>query len=183
MTVSSAQERVPEEVWLAVLNRTAESNLAVKRRMFLLSILWNESHLTREALTARVEALAGMGCFGRQSTLTFARDIRFVREALRTVGHRLRYSRRSQNQGYYITGRPPLHPKLEKLIQAAVAEISSEQAAIYAQLTPAQRVQQGASLSDRLRRQAAQRLIREHPELDEAAANREALRRMYQLKR
>lgn len=151
--------------------------------MLLLSILWNESYLTREALTARVEMLAGVGCFGRQSTLTFARDIKFAREALQAVGYRLRHSRRSQNPGYYIAGRPPLHPKLEKLIQTAVAEVSPEQAAIYAQLTPAQRVQQGASMSDRLRRQAARRLMGADPELDEAAANREALRRMYQLER
>jgi len=181
--LSPGRSRVPAAIQQAFLIGTAESSLSIGRRLALLGVLWNESYLRQPALVARVEALLGAGCFGKRRSLTFARDVQFIREILKAEGYRLGYSRRQKRAGYYIAGRPPLDLALVKRIEAAVSEVSPEQISVYSRLTPAQRVRQGASLSDRLRRQAARRLKEENPQLGEAEANREALRRMYRLER
>ena len=183
MDLHPGYRRLPREIWQEFLHQTARTNPPAARRMALLSLLWSESFLSRQALIARVEALSGVGCFGKHPLLTFARDIKFVRDVLKAAGHQLRYSRRTEQPGYYIPGRPLLDPHLVKVIHAAVDEVDPEQVAIYARLSPAQRMHQGASLSDYLRQQAARLIMRDNPEFDEAEANREALRRMYRSER
>ena len=142
------RNRVPQKIWQKFLQQIARTNAPAARRMALLSLLWSESFLSRQALIARVEALSGAGCFGKHPLLTFARDIKFVRDVLKAAGHQLRYSRRMEQPGYYILGRPRLDPHLVKVIHATVNEVNPQQVAIYARLTPAQRMHQGASLSD-----------------------------------
>jgi len=180
--LSPALQRLPPVIWQQFLLEAANVHPALRRRMAMLGILWNESWLTKSALQARVEALLGMDCFGRQPALAFARDIRFLRQVLEEAGFHLKY-RRSPSPGYSIVGHPALAPAIEKKLSGAFSEVSPEQAAIFARLTPAERVWQGATLSDQLRTQAARRLMQEQPDLGEAEAHREVLRRMYRLER
>lgn len=180
---SSALQHLPTHIWQHFLFAMAAQNLLVQRRLSILGILWNESGLTKPALQARVEALLGPGCFGKQPTLAFARDIRFLRQALLTAGLHLKYHRTREHPGYWIAGRPALERSLKQKMSAALSEVSPEQADIFARLTPAERVWQGATLSDQLRSQAVRRLQQEQPNLGEAEAHREVLRRMYRVER
>lgn len=180
---SPSIQRLPLPVWQSFLFEAVQHHQTLQRRMTMLGILWNESGLSKPALLARVEALLGLGCFGQRSTLAFARDIRFLRQVLEAAGYRLKYSRTRENLGYWIADRPALDTALEKKMSAAFAEVSPEQATIFARLTPAERVWQGATLSDQLRAQAVRRLRQDRPDLDEAEAQREVLRRMYQVER
>ena len=178
---STSLQRLPSTLFQAFLFEVTQLNPPLHRRMIMLGILWHESGLTKAALQARVEAQLGSGCFGIQPTLAFARDIRFLRQVLQEAGYQLNYRRNRGNTGYQIAGRPELEPIFEKKLHATFAEVSPEQAAIFARLTPAERVWQGATLSDQLRAQAVRRLRQEQPELDEAEAHREVMRRMYQV--
>jgi len=182
MLSSPALQRLPPEIWQHLFLEAVSLHSTLRRRLAMLGIIWNEGGLTKSALQVRVEALVGMGCFGRQPTLTFARDIRFLRQVLDGSGFRLQY-RRSPSQGYWIIDRPVLAPAIEKKLSGAFSEVSPEQAAIFARLTPAERVWQGATLSDQLRTQAAHRLMREQSNLSVAEAHREVLSRMYRLER
>lgn len=179
--LSASFQRLPNTLGQAFIIEAMQTNPALHRRVILLGILWNESGLTKAALQARAEAMLGSGCFGLQPTLAFARDIRFLRQVLQGAGYRLKYSRSRENPGYQIGGRPSLEVAIVKKIRAAIAEVSPEQAAIFAQLNPSERIWQGATLSDQLRAQAVRRLRQEQPELDEPEAQREVLRRMYQV--
>lgn len=174
-------QRLPRELFLSFLYEITQLMPSLQRRMIMLGILWHESGLTKPALQARVEAQLGSGCFGIQPTLALARDIRIIRQVLQGAGYRLKYSRKPGSAGYQITDRPGLEPILEKKLLSAVAEVSPEQAEIFALLTPAERVWQGATLSDQLLAQAVRRLRQEQPEMKEAEAQREVLRRMYQV--
>lgn len=180
---SPSLQRLPFLLWESFLSEAIQLNPTLHRRMTMLGLLWNESGLTKPALQARLEVLLGPGCFGQQPTLAFARDIRFIRQVLTSAGYSLKYSRRQDNSGYWIADRPELDTTIEKKLSSAFAEVSPEQAAIFSRLTPAERVWQGATLSDQLRAQAVRRLRQVQPELDEAGAHREVLRRMYQMER
>jgi len=129
-------QRLPFSILQTFLFETVQLNPTLQRRMAILGILWNESGLTKPALQTRVEALLAPGCFGQRPTLAFARDIRFLRQVLQTAGYRLKYSRSQEKPGYRITGRPTVDPAIEKKINAAFAEVSPEQAAIFCQVDP-----------------------------------------------
>lgn len=174
-------QRLPLSIKEALLDQASERNMALKRRMTLIHLMWVESRLEKAALMARTEAILGVGCFGSQAALTFARDIKFVREVFLRAGYTLRYRRKKNIAGYDLLERPNLESRIETKIMAAIQEVSSDQAAIQASLSPAERVWQGAHLSDQLVQQAIRLKLRANPDLDVGGAQREVLQRMYQL--
>jgi hypothetical protein len=95
----------------------------------------------------RVETLMGKTCFGEKSWEdTFYRDMRVVKAALRHAGHELKYSRKSEQPGYFIAGEPALHPDMQKALVAALNEVDPRQIAIYKNLPPAQKFFQACSI-------------------------------------
>ena len=177
------EETVPPTIWFALLKEDIERDLATARRTVLLSIIWRESYLTCEGLTFGAEAVLGKGCFGKSVADTFCRDIRVLRNLLLVSGHKLKFSRRGEQTGYYIEGRPLLAPELAEPIRASIAEVDLRQIAISRRLSPAHCVQKAGRLSDDLHRMAVRRLRSERPELSHAEAHREVLKRNYALKR
>ena len=164
---------LPAGVGASLLADAAARDRATARRSLLAEILWRERFLTRAGLVARVEARLGRDCFGAAAWEdTFHRDMRAVREAFRAAGHRLAYSRRMQRPGYYLQGRPPLHPDVARALQGAVNEVDPAQLAVLRQLGPADRFCQGSAASDIARRAVAHRLRERRPELDEREAFR-----------
>jgi len=169
---------VPEKAQLALLEDAAERDRTTARRKSLLRILWQERFLTRAGLVARVEGEVGKDCFGQATWEdTFYHDIQVVKRALREAGYELAYSHKSDQTGYYLRGRPRLHPDLALVLEGSVAEVDPAQIAIYRRLGPAGRFRQGCSISDTARRVVAYRLRQRRPELSEAEANRLALAR------
>ena len=151
---------LPMHEWRPMLEALAARDLPAARRAALLRLVWRESYLPREGLIFRVEWLLGRGCFGQNPRRTFYRDMRHVRQVLAVAGHRLRYSRRRGQEGYYVEGRPLLDERLARLIAGSVAEVDPGQISIYRRLSPAQRVWQLAHLSDWLRAANLRRLHR-----------------------
>ncbi|KAA3643952.1 MAG: hypothetical protein DWQ07_17705 [Chloroflexi bacterium] len=181
MVLTFQRQHLPTPVQDSVLNLAADQSYPLKRRLILIGLLWRERGLHKYALIARVEAILGTGCFGKQATLTFARDIQFVRETFSQAGYALQYRRKKGHTGYAVLERPQIDEHIEKKIAAAVSEVSPEQAVVQARLSPAERVWQGASLSDLLLQQAVRLHLKSNPDLDTRSAQREVLRRMYLL--
>lgn len=146
--------------WLVWLHETSERDLPTARRMALLRLVWQEAHLTRQGLVARVESLLGRGCFGSSPRATFYRDMAAVRRVLAKADYQLAYSRQPARRGYFVAGRPPLDEQLQRLIAGAVAEVDPEQIRIYRQLETSTRVWQMAHLSDWLHQANKRRLRR-----------------------
>ncbi len=163
---------VPIATWLTQLREMAIQNRPAARRAALLRIVWQQAYLTREGLISRVEDLLGRGCFAASSRAAFYRDMAVVRRVLAETGHRLIYSRRAGQKGYYVEGRPRLDERLQRLIAGAVAEVDPQQIAVSRRLTPAQRFQQGRSMVELVERVAAFRLCQRQPHLSENQARR-----------
>lgn len=172
---------LPHQLIRQFMVEATHQHKVLLRRAALIGILWRESGHTKNSLQPRVEALVGAGCFGRQQTLTFARDIQFIREVLSAAGTRLQYRRSKGMEGYYLEGRPALDPTIEKKITAAINEISAKQAEVQARLTPAKRVWQGAALSDHIVDLAVNRLMERDANLTPQEAQQKVMRRIYQL--
>jgi len=169
----SGRGALPEGAGAALLADAAARDRATARRTLLTEILWRERFLTRAGLVARVEAKLGRGCFGAAAWEdTFYRDMRAVREAFRAAGQPLAYSRRTDRPGYYLQGRPALHPDVARALQGAVDEVDPAQLAVLQRLSPAARFYQGSTASDIARRAVAHRLRARRPELDEQEAFR-----------
>jgi hypothetical protein len=66
-----------------------------------------------------------------------------------------------------------------RAIQAAIAEVDAQQAAVDRQLTPAQRVQKAFSMGRMVRHIAIHRLQLQQPELSKAEAQRLFLKHYY----
>lgn len=157
----------------ALLRDAAARDRATARRVCLLRILWRERFLTRAGLMARVEGELGKGCFGRAAWKdTFYRDMRVVKQALKDAGYELAYSRRRDHSGYYIRGQPRINPELARVLDGSVAEVDPAQIAIFRRLGPAERFQQGCSISDTARRAVASRIQQKQPQLSFAEASR-----------
>jgi hypothetical protein len=164
---------LPEKAQLLLLHDAAKRDRMTARRVCLLRILWSERYLTRTGLIARVEAELEKGCFGTAAwEHTFYRDMRVVKRALGAAGDELAYSRSDHQPGYYLRGKPGLHPDLSRVIDGSVAEVDPAQIAIYRRLTAADRFQQGCSISDTACQAAAYRLCQRKPELSLVAAQR-----------
>ena len=181
MSPNDPLQHIPIPIKGTLLNLAADQNFALKRRLVLIRLLWRESGLHKNALIARMQAILGTGCFGKTSNTYLARDIQFVREALSQAGYTLQYRRKKGHAGYAVLERPHIDEHIEKKIAAAVSEVSPEQAAVQARLSPAERVWQGAGLSDLLLQQAVRLQMKSNPTLDSRSAQREVLRRMYLL--
>jgi hypothetical protein len=149
---------LPEETLEALLSDAIGRDRATARRACLLRILWRERFIPRAGLISRVEAELGSECFGdRAWGDNFYRDLRVVKRAFAAAGIELRYSRNPNSEGYYIKGQGVLHPQLASAIQGSVNEVDPAQIDIYRRLTPAQRFQQGCSISNLARQAVAYR--------------------------
>ena len=163
-----------------ILHDAIRRDVTTARRAALLEILWNERHLTRSQLIARVELRLGKNCFGVAAWQdTFFRDMRIVKQALEAVGYRLLYSRNKQQPGYFLDGQPALSSEIKQVLKSSVAEVDQRQIDIYRRLTFAERFHQGCSISDTARKVVAYRIRQENPRLSLAEANRMALQRAY----
>lgn len=164
----------------AILQDAMQRDITTARRVALLEILWNERYLTRLQLMARVELRLGKYCFGISAWEdTFYRDMRFVRQAFETTGHRLLYSRNKQQPGYYLDGQPALSSEIKQVLKGSAAEVDQRQIDIYHKLSYAERFHQGCSISDTARKVVAYRIRQENPRLSVAEANRMAVKRAY----
>jgi hypothetical protein len=167
---------LPIEVHEILLQDAIRRDRTTARRTCLLEILWNERYLTREQLILRVEAQLGRGCFGDSAWKdTFYRDMRVVKRAFQAAGYDLIYRRNPKQPGYALRGQPPLEANLAKTLDSSVAEVDRAQIAILRSKTIAERFQMGCSISDTARRVVAYRIMKRHPQLSLAEANRLAL--------
>jgi hypothetical protein len=80
--------------------------------------------------------------------LDFVTDIWFVWRAFRVDGFVLAYSLTRERQGFYLRGERELSPETFRAIRGAVSEVDPKQVEITRRLTPAQRVQQGMSMTN-----------------------------------
>ena len=148
--VTSWIGHLPADLRLGLLEDDLARDTVSARRAALLAVIWREGRLSSAGLIARAEAILGRGCFGRAPAATFRRDLRALKRILAAAGYLLRFSRRPGRGGYYIAGRPDLAPELAAYIRAALADVDPRQIKLAARLTPAERVQQAARLSDGL---------------------------------
>ncbi len=163
-----------------ILHDAMQRDITTARRAALLQILWNERHLTRAQLIARVEYRLGRNCFGTSAWEdTFYRDMRLVKQAFQAANYQLEYSRTKGNAGYFLRGQPTLSPEFKQMVNASIAEVDPRQIDIYRQLSPAARFQQGCAISDTARNVVAYRIRQENPELTVQEANQMALQRAY----
>jgi hypothetical protein len=127
-----------------------------------------------------LEAVLEKGCFGYSAWKdTFYRDIRAVKDAFTAAGLCLAFSRNHEHPGYYLVGQPVIGDKRSRIIAGSVAEVDRTQIAILKTLSIRERIQQGCSLSDVARRVVAYRIMKQHPHLNIAEANRLAVQRTY----
>lgn len=163
-----------------ILQDAIQRDITTARRAALLEILWHERYLTRAQLIARVGRRLGKNCFGASAWEdTFYRDMHAVKQAFKAAGLTLAYSRNKPQAGYYLKGQPALSPELKQILHSSVAEVDPRQIEIYQRLTPADRFQQGCSISDTARTVVAFRIREENPGLSMAEAHRMALQRAY----
>ena len=164
----------------AILQDAFRRDITTARRAVMLETLWNERYLTRAQLIARVELRLGKNCFGSSAWEdTFYRDMRLVKQAFETAGHRLLYSRNKKQPGYYLDGQPTLLSEIQQILKTSEAEVDQLQIDIYHKLSPADRFRQGCSISDTARKVVAYRIRQENPRISLAEANRIALQRAY----
>lgn len=132
----------------ALLEDAAQRDLVTARRKLLVEFLSRERYLSREGLMARVEIVLGKDCFGDTSWQdVFYRDMRVVKKAFRAAGLALAYSRSIERPGYYLKGEDRLEQQVARQIEGAVLEVDPKQAAITRRLSPAERAQQGLSIT------------------------------------
>jgi hypothetical protein len=172
---------LPEAVIQSALEESFQRDPVTARRLTLLTLLSRESHQTQASLIYRTEARLGRGSFGKAAGLVFRRDMQAVRAILAAGGQSLRYSRKVGHTGYYIEGRPGLAPEVRRAIHGAADEIDPHQIAVFARLTPGQRLRLAARLTEDLLAIAVRQLQHEQPELPGLEAQREVLYRAYQL--
>jgi len=133
----------------ALLEDAAQRDLVTARRKLLVEFLSRERYLTRTGLMNRVEMVLGKGCFGDTSWEDiFYRDMRAVKKSFRAAGFDLAYSRNKKRSGYYLKGEGALGQRVVRQIQGAVAEVDPKQVAVTRKLTPAERAQQGLSITN-----------------------------------
>jgi hypothetical protein len=161
----------PAKTLIFILKDAIKRDRTTARRAVLLELLWQERHLTRTGLLARVEGKLGRGCFGDTAWKdTFYRDMRAVKSAFKAAGYELAYSRNHEAIGYYLRHHPTLNPNLSQAMAGSVAEVDSAQIAIYQQLSPAERFWQGCSISDTARDVVVYRTQMRHPDLSAVEA-------------
>ena len=75
-------------------------------------------------------------------------DIWIIWRAFRAAGYNLAYSWVGERRGFYLQGEGELSPEMDRAVQGAVAEVDPRQMAVTRWLTPAQRFQQGVSMTN-----------------------------------
>jgi hypothetical protein len=119
------------------------------RRKNLLRILYHERFLTRKGITWRLKGVLGDDCTRWDlSRITFFIDVLFVRRAFSVLGYQLSYRCDGERKGFYLRGEGELSPEIIRAIRGAVNKVDPRQVEITRNLTPAQRVQQGLSLTN-----------------------------------
>jgi hypothetical protein len=132
-----------------LLDKTPGGETARMRRRRLLKFLYNERYLTRKGLILRLELALGADCsWWNLSWTAFVLDMWLVRRAFQAAGYRLTYNWVGERRGFYLEGEGELSEELYKQIKGAVDKIDPKQVEITRRLTPAQRVQQGCSITD-----------------------------------
>ena len=132
-----------------LLDKTSGGDAVKMRRKLLLRFLYNERYLTRRGLSCRLELVPGAYCTSWDlSWIVFVFDMWLVRKAFRAADYKLAYSWTGERQGFYLRGEGDLSPEFLRTIQGAVAKVDPRQVEITRRLTPAQRVQQGCSITD-----------------------------------
>jgi hypothetical protein len=137
-----------ERLYGALLEVAVNRDGVTARRKLLVDLLSQERFLDRSDLIARVEMVLGKGSFGDAAWEdVFYRDMRVVKKSFRAAGVELAYSRTKGNAGYYLRGEGEFNPKLAQQIRSAAAEVDPQQTQITQTLSPAERVQQGFSIT------------------------------------
>ncbi len=132
----------------ALLEDAAQRDTVTARRKLLMEFLSRERYLTRRGLMSRVEMVLGFGCFGNASWEdVFYRDMKAVKKSFRAAGYDLAYSRNKSRAGYYLRGEGEIGESVARQIKGAVEKIDPKQVEITRTLSPAQRVQQGLSIT------------------------------------
>lgn len=133
----------------ALLEDAAQRDLVTARRKLLVEFLSRERYLTRSGLMSRVEMVLGKGIFGKTSWEdVFYRDMKAVKKSFRAAGYDLAYSRNKTRSGYYLRGEGEIGQAVERQIKGAVDKIDPRQVEVTRTLSPAQRVQQGISITN-----------------------------------
>lgn len=159
-----------------LLDDAIKRDRTTARRATLLRILQHERYLTREQLIVRVEGQLGKGCFGDAAWVdTFYRDMHLVKQALRSAGFQLAYSRSLNQAGYYLRNQPPISSELSVTLQGSLAEVDPAQIAIFKRLSFEQRFRQGCSISNLACQVVANRIRQRNPQISQADALRLAI--------
>ena len=132
-----------------MLNKIPGSDNGRRRREHLLRILYHERYLNRQGITWRMEHALGIDySWWDLSWTVFVLDLWFVRRAFLVADYQLDYSWVRARKGYYLRGEGELSQEMVRAIQRAVAKADPCQLEIARRLTPAQRGQQGVSLTN-----------------------------------
>jgi hypothetical protein len=127
-----------------LLEKTSRREDTRARRKQLLKTLYHERYLTWKGLAWRLEWVLGW----TPSRFVFIQDMWFVRKAFQAAGYQVAYSWTGEMRGFYLRGEGELSQEWLRAIQGAVTEVDPRQVEITRRLTPAQRVQQGLSLTN-----------------------------------
>jgi len=132
-----------------LLGKSNGCQAARDRRKRLLECIYHERYQTRKGLSWRLECVLGKDCSWWDTSFpAFILDLWFVWRAFRLEGHQMAYSWKGERRGFFLRGEGEINPEMVKAIKRAVAELDPRQVEITRQLTPAQRVQQGLSLTN-----------------------------------
>jgi len=151
----------------ALFEDTAQRDLVTARRKLLVEFLSRERYLTRAGLMSRVEMVLGKGCFGNTAwDDVFYRDMRVVKTSFRSAGYDLAYSRNKTHSGYYLRGQGEIGQAVALQIKGAVDEIDLTQVEVTSALSPAERAQQGISITNLAHRVIAYRQEKREGDFD-----------------
>ncbi len=172
---------LPFPKWRRLIDETARLDVPLARRLALLRITWEESHLTNAQLQSRVKDLLGLDCFSDDAEGAMVDDMQEVRRVYLVAGHELVYSDGPGRTGYWVKGRPRLDQKMAQEIRGAIAEIDPEQVRRWRQMTTAERFQIAADLSDAMAETAIYRVMLQNPGMERLDAIRLVRERTEQL--
>ena len=131
------------------LEKTLGRKTAKKRREHIRKFIYAQRYRTRKGLSWRLKGILGTDCSWRDlSLLVFILDMWFVRKAFLAAGYQLGFSWKGERKGFYLRGEGEVSRELSTLINGAVSKVDPAQVEITRRLSPAQRVQQGLSLTD-----------------------------------
>ncbi len=149
------------------LDQTVGGEVARVRRKHLLEFLYHQRYLTWKGLSWRLERTLGADCsWWSISLLAFILDIWFVRKAFLAAGYKLGYSWKGERKGFYLRGEGEISQELSIVISGAVSKVDPKQVEITRRLSPAQRVQQGLSITN-----LSHKVVRYRKEIEKRRSN------------